>query len=307
MRSGIWLVASLALWTPALAGPITPEQQARCAAAADEGSHKNCLGAYEAPALVLPSQPEATGNMRSGAMAIHKPSGNGPFPAVILMHTCGGIDGDQMIYWIRQSLQRNFVAFVLDSYSARGMSAGTCTSTPTSVPFPPIAMRVRDAYEALAHLGTLPFVDAKRISAMGFSHGGRVAFAAAGEHNAATYSPGGQRFHSLVSVYGRCFNTPTNQWITQADTSTPILSLLGDKDEDGNAADCLPRFNELKAQGRPIEWHVYPGAAHAWDQVKFIPGRKVAETGIPGGYAHMEYDQRVTEDSTTRAFAFMSR
>jgi dienelactone hydrolase len=307
MRSFMCAVSAILLSCAAQAAPLLPDHEARCSAITEEQQRSNCRRVYAVSGLAMPDRPDESGNMRSGAMAIHKPRGNGPFPALILLHTCAGIDGDQMIYWTRQGLQRGYVVFILDSFTPRGLSTGTCTSGQKATSFPIYATRLRDAYDALAHLATLPFVDANRISAMGFSQGGRVAFLAAGEKIARTYSADGRHFHSLVSVYGRCFNTVNKQWFTQDDTSTPVLALLGGKDEDGDAAQCLPRFNEVKAAGRPIEWHVYPNAAHAWDEPQFVPARRVPEFGIPGGYARMEYDPRVTEDSTTRAFAFISR
>ena len=93
----------------------------------------------------------------------------------------------------------------------------------------------------------------------------------------------------------------------QDDSTTPLLSLLGGKDADGDAVECVPRFQALKAAGKPIEWHVYPNAAHSWDYAQFIPARQVPLWGVAGNVVRMEYDPRVTDDSRDRAFAFITR
>lgn len=308
MRTAIWVGLALLVAAPAAATvPLTPQQEARCAAQKESSYQGACRDAYSTPGLKMPAQADEGMTSRSGAMAIFKPAGKGPFPALVIMHTCDVIDADQTRYWVRAAIERGYVAFVLDSFTQRGAQSGTCNQTRADRSFPVYPTRARDAYDALGHLATFPFVDRARLSAIGFSQGGRVAYTVAGVRYAAMFAPDPLRFHAIVSVYGRCRNPISKKWWVQDDSTTPLLSLLGGRDADGDASECLPRFEMLKSSGRPIEWHVYPNAAHSWDNARFVPGRQVTQWGIPGNVVRFEYDPRVTDDSRDRAFAFIGR
>jgi dienelactone hydrolase len=308
MRAAIVFASAFLVSTSAAAAPLSNEQQARCAAVAEPSFREACEQAYSTPVLQMPGRAEEGSASRSGSMAIFKPAGNGPFPALVIMHTCDNIDADQTRYWVRAALERGQVAFVLDSFTQRGAQRGTCNQTSADYSFPIYPTRARDGYDALRHLATLRFVDRSRISAIGFSQGGRIAYMMQGERYARMFSDPGLRFRALVSVYGRCRSPLGNKrWWVQDDGATPLLSLLGGKDADGDAAECLPRFEALKRAGRPIDWHVYPNAAHSWDYAQFVPARQVPLWGVSSSYVRMEYDPRVTDDSRDRTFAFISR
>ena len=96
-----------------------------------------------------------------------KPGGRGPFPAVVLLHSCLGLPAN------RQSIEAEvtgwgYVALFVDDFSARGLKE-TC-----AVDFPEGAA---DAYGALAFLAGLVYVNAvedrrSRLLARG-RHGAR--------------------------------------------------------------------------------------------------------------------------------------
>ncbi|MGA7198212.1 dienelactone hydrolase family protein, partial [Roseiarcus sp.] len=94
-----------------------------------------------------------------------RPKGAGPFPAVVLLHTCLGLPanrrsiGDALAAW-------GYVGLFVDDFGARGLKE-TCT-----VDFP---QGVADAYGALGFLAGQPMVDAGRIAAVGFSQGADTA------------------------------------------------------------------------------------------------------------------------------------
>ena len=54
------------------------------------------------------------------------PLGKGPFPAVLFLHTCGAVDHQHMRYWLEETLAHGYAAFVLDSWSQRGLPNGSC-------------------------------------------------------------------------------------------------------------------------------------------------------------------------------------
>src|SRR5579872_7505824 len=94
---------------------------------------------------------------RGPAVAIRgyltKPNGEGPLPAVVLMHSCLGLPaarkaiGELYARW-------GYVALFVDEFSTRGVRE-TCARD--------FDQGVSDAYGALLFLAKLPEVDAKRI------------------------------------------------------------------------------------------------------------------------------------------------
>lgn len=286
----------------------TPEEKARCEGMSAERSRKLCLRAYSVRGLKFPDEAQELGFFTNAArMAIFKPKGNGLFPALLLLHTCGAVDVDpqHMRYWVSRALEEGYVAFVVDSWKQRGISQGTCFGIPPG--FAPIPVRVRDAYEALRHLGKFSFVDLSRVAAMGFSHGGRVAHLLASKEFAAAYSVGKQRFAATVAVYGQCFSRGSGATYVWPDSDAPLLSLLGELDEDGDPRECLPRLQKLKEKGIPVEWHVFPNTGHAWDQARFSPPRRVHQIGSSSDGVLFAYDAKIADESRDRAFEFVAR
>ena len=93
------------------------------------------------------------------------PKGDGPFPAVVLLHSCLGLPAD------KRSLAAMFadwgyVALFVDDFATRGIRE-TC-----AVEF---KQALSDAYGALAFVARLPYVDPARIAAIGFSQGADTA------------------------------------------------------------------------------------------------------------------------------------
>lgn len=286
----------------------TPEQKAHCEALANERSRQLCLGGYSVRGLKFPDKAEELGFFTNASrMAIFKPKGNGPFPALLLLHTCAAVDFDpqQMRYWASRAIEEGYVAFVVDSWSQRGVPEGICFKVPPG--FTSLPVRTRDAYEVLQYLRKFDFVDASRVAAMGFSHGGRVANLLASKDVAARFSQDGQRFAATVAVYGACFSRELGDiTFLLPDSDMPLLSLIGELDEDGDPRECVPRLQALKDKGAPVEWHVFPKTGHAWDQPKFASPRRTSFVGLSGGVL-MAYDSKVADESRNRAFEFLAR
>lgn len=277
----------------------TPEEAARCAAVPVVSARNFCLSGYSVAPLHFP--PAADGGSFQ-AMSIHKPAGAGPFPALILMHTCGDLStNDQMPAWGRAALERGYVVFVLDSFHQRGVSGDVgCTSRGVAM-----SARVRDAFAAAAHLARFPFVDRNRIAAAGFSQGGRVAYFLASEGVTQVFGVGA-RFAAVIAVYGQCYSPSRQLNFVHADSRTPLLALLGELDDDGDPKQCLPRLQAAKGAGAPVEWHVFPHTGHTWDQPSRLPGKRMPFNEPPGSVL-FEYNPAVAEQSRAMAFEFLAR
>ena len=145
---------------------------------------------------------------------LSRPKGAGPFPAVVLLHTCLGLPaerasiGERIAAW-------GYVALFVDDFATRGLKE-TC-----AVDFKPA---LADADGALAYLASLPYVDRTRIAAVGFSQGGDTALKIA--------SRGAAGFKAAAAFYPPCAN------LDGAALTIPTLILVGAKDEVTPARDC---------------------------------------------------------------------
>ena len=95
----------------------------------------------------------AVGNSAAGPEItgwVYKPAGPGPFPAIILAHTCGGVSPHTDI-WGKLLVSWGYLVLAPDSFGPRGVKA-VCT-TPTAVT---PNMRVADIAGALDYLATRP-------------------------------------------------------------------------------------------------------------------------------------------------------
>ncbi len=226
---------------------------------------------------------ESIGLFTNIANATFKPAGPGPFPAVVLMHTCGGVRDAHIKQHAQELLEAGFVVLVVDSFGPRGMQ--NCQGRVLSG-----SAGIVDAYAALAHLSARPFVDAARVYQVGYSWGAFVSNWLASPQSA-TYAGSTARFAASVSNYGACRYKDRYQFVLD-DSDRPLLMLMGGKDEELPAAPCFPLLEQLKARGAPLQWHLYPDATHAWDKA----GQQNR------GYV---YNSAVMQDATARMLAFL--
>lgn len=297
MRVG-FIVACLALWVPA--------------AASAQPSNPMLTQVNQVKDLAFPTEPSELGRFSTAAMAIYKPEGPGPFPALVILHQCGGLrqgnwQNASILEWARTAVARGYVAFVVDSLGQRG----TLTLCPNpGQPSPAVnvtyARGVRDMYQAAAHLARFGFVDKDRIALAGFSWGAANAALAGSEAWAAALSPG-PRFVAIVGFYPPCWATPANAPrypIVRTDVRTPLLVLMGEKDNETPPADCLPLLENAKASGAPVDWHVYPDASHCWDCANLD---RFAKWDSGGNRIVYRYSAAFTEDSARRMFDLIER
>ena len=122
--------------------------------------------------LPLKYDAKSVGGPDSGApLQLWLPPGNGPFPAVLVMHGCGGIN-DSHRSWAGRLVGWGYAAVIVDSFGPRNQRR-VCESVET-----PSRLIVRglDAHNAATYLRTLPNIQADQIGIVGFSHGGGATF-----------------------------------------------------------------------------------------------------------------------------------
>lgn len=283
----------------------TPQQKSRCAQAANEAGRNFCLKGYTVAPLVLPTDIHEGQSGPTMQMGIFKPPGPGPFPAIILLHTCATMElQSQMPFWVSSALEHGYVAFVLDSFTQRGVtsSMGCGPGLPGASIY---AMRARDTYAAADHLAGFAFVDPNRVAVIGFSQGARMAYLLTADPMRRAFSQH-TRISSAIALYGECHNPTLNVDFVPAAPNIPLLALLGDADNDGDVHDCLPLLERALASGAQVEWTIFPGIGHDWDHPD-APGKTVPQPGVNTGWVWMQYDRATTLKSRDQAFAFLAR
>jgi dienelactone hydrolase len=182
-----------------------------------------------------------------------KPAGDGPFPAVVLMHGCSGLQPSvaaALTSHARQLVDNGFVALVLDSFGPRDNGGGAVCKSLTDLS-EARNYRVEDALQAKAYLAALPFVDGDNIFQMGQSNGGSVAL------KLAQLDP--PEFRALASYYPWC---GAFKRFGDSVTLTAPLIVFG-----GAADDWVPptACTTATAQGADYKVIIYPEATHSFD------------------------------------------
>src|SRR3569623_1475312 len=244
---------------PIFAGPLTPEHAAKCDTL-PQRSVEVCKQVLAVPPLQFPAEAQVDTPVKL-EMSIHRPPGPGPFPTLMLLHTCAPlVQNPQVRRYAEAGLRAGYAVFILVSFSQRGLG-DNCYGGYMG---PILQLRARDAADALAYLKHFDFVDMQRVAAIGFSQGARVMYWLARDETVPFYT-GGLHFAALVSMYGECYNRQGTTAYMRDRTNVPLQALLGDLDEDGDPLECLPRLEHTKAAGAPIEWQVYHNTGHSWD------------------------------------------
>ncbi|MDP3759810.1 MAG: dienelactone hydrolase family protein [Ramlibacter sp.] len=220
---------------------------------------------------------------------ITKPEGDGPFPAVVLMHGCGGWQ-PAVRYTMNSYAQflagKGFVVLDLDSFGPRNLGGGkVCEDVDRQVEA--LDYRTHDAQDALRFLQAQPFVDPASIFLMGQSNGGSVAINVAKGDGPHRNAGGGGGYRGVVAYYPWCgsFDRRTVR------LAAPLLILAGGEDDWTPAREC----EGVKSTGARMQFVVYPRAAHSFD-LEMMPthylGKRVGK------------DQGAADDSRARMLAF---
>jgi len=211
---------------------------------------------------------------------LYRPSGEGPFAAIIMHHGCGGVQSNSR-EWAEFLKSAGYVALVVDSFTTRGIRE-TCTGV-SRVSYPD---RMRDAYGALGYLSRLSFVDGRRIGAMGFSAGGAVTLFSVLTDIVKTFPTDYPRFKVAAALYPLCRDLPEREYFVQSrPISVALLILIGERDDWTPAAYCQTIVAQAQARGEKAFIRVYPGAHHAFDNLNMSVTHfpNVLNPNAPGG------------------------
>lgn len=210
-----------------------------------------------------------------------KPPGEGPFPAVVLMHGCAGVTVWNE-RWTRRLLDWGYAVLDLDSLTSR-RRRNVCDRVFAVSP----AQRALDAFGAKAFLAERPFIDPDRIAVLGMSHGAWAALIAAKRQSHEELGTG--PFRAAVAFYPWCEGAFEN--------ASPILILIGERDDWTPAGRCR---QSAKAAPKDAEFllKIYPGAHHGFD----FEGPDEEQNGH-----RVRYDAAAAADAIDRVRDFLGR
>ena len=201
-----------------------------------------------------------------------RPSGDGPFPAVIGMHGCGGLFqprrkvlAPNRMDWARRFLDAGYVILFADSYGPRGVHS-VCETRPDKrvVKLPD---HVGDLGGTVSWISTQSFVDKDKIAVVGWGVGGAAVLRILDPQ-----FPLHQRvdLKAAIAFYPPCEPIET---VPRYVPRFPPTILMGAADEWNSPSAC----GALAARwGSPIV--LYPGAHHNFD-VPNVPIRR-RPTGV---------------------------
>ncbi len=201
------------------------------------------------------------------------PAGEGPHPAVVLMHGCGGIQ--QLHFeWARTLNESGYVTLVVDSFRPRSLiqqcGGGSAAASP--------AGRILDAYGALRYLQNLDVVESSRVGLMGWSHGGIAALSAVTKNGIGERFS--EKFQTVIAFYPHCGGA--------REFNASIAVLIGASDDWTPAASCKTLKKQTEGHSNELSLTVYPGAFHGFDNPMFGSGFFVP--GAPGQKHWLQYN-----------------
>jgi len=249
--------------------------------------------------LAFPQQAEPT-RLTFPQAAFLKPEGEGPFPALVMVHQCVGVN-PAIVQWSREAVSLGYVVLLIDSLTPRQIDT-LCFGPRNGVN---LFRGAKDAFQAADHLRRYPFVDPNRLSFVGFSWGAMVGLIVSSARYADAL--GGRPFASVAVFYPGCFrvtrpNAPVFD-IVSDDMKQPVLVLLGASDNETPASECIEKLQEARLAGSAVDWHVYPDTGHCWD-CRQLDGR--SKTDYRGNFVSYKFRQDVTTDSSQRLFQFLA-
>src|SRR5262245_47206415 len=220
---------------------------------------------------------------------LYTPRGKGPFPAVVLLHGCGGVTPN-VPAWAQWLQSEGYAALVVNSFQGRGLNNICGDSTPLRP-----AERAADIFAAAAKLESMGVVDADRIAAMGFTHGGGTVL---GAWRTQAKHPD-VKLRALIAFYPGC------QGRLAPPDAPPLLILAGGKDDWAPTEPCVKLEAAAREAGSAVTLVVYPDARHHFDgaTLKRVVYMSIARGGKG---ATMEYDPAAHADSEKQVKKFLA-
>jgi dienelactone hydrolase len=259
--------------------------------------------------------PSTDGDLKGGTPTtitgyLYKPTGSGPFAAVVGMHGCGGLWNEKegeisSLYaqWGEILSRAGYIFLLIDSFKPRGYG-DICANPVGGFPVLPDKEMPRDAFGALNYLRSRPDVRPDSIAIFGQFYGGiAVIFTI----NDGTLPKDQKDFRAAIMFYPACgpyvVSHTNGRWRPRQRT----LLLMGDADNWTPAAPCKEFI--ARAEGGPsIDAHFYPDTYHAFDWPNLpITVRTDVKLAPDGHSPTMGENPEARADAITRVTQFLTK
>jgi len=214
------------------------------------------------------------------------PSGKGPFPAVVLMHGCGGWQTavhTALSNYATFLTNNGFAVLNLDSFGPRRNSGGEVCASYEKLR-DARKYRTVDAFDAIHYLKKLNFIDSNNIFLMGQSNGGSVAI------NIANSSKTKTGYRAVVAYYPWCGAFGSNK----VKLTLPLLVLGGEQDNWVPPQPC----KKVVSIGEELRVTIFPKAVHSFD-IDIIPQRYMGKL--------IGYDENAARNSRIAMLSFFNQ
>jgi dienelactone hydrolase len=235
---------------------------------------------------------------------LFKPDGTGPFPTVIALHGCGGLNGQsdriqpRYLDWAEQLLKAGNAVLLPDSYGSRELGP-QCRVKERRV----LARRERvaDIMAARQWLLQQPWVSQDRISLIGWANGASaLLWAVRPQLSPRKIEPD---FRSAVAFYPDCRISSGLGWSARV----PTLVLIGASDDVSSPPACRQMVDGARGRSALARIVVYPNAHHDFDRAN-LPLHAIAGTdaSVPER-GHLGGDPDARTDSQKRVAEWLAR
>ncbi len=195
---------------------------------------------------------------------VHRPTGPGPFPAIMLVPGCSGVRPGGSTARIRTAEElrdQGFFVIFVDYVSARGLQSA-CRD---EVSLDEVA---QDVMASASYLNSQSSTPISSVGVIGWSLGGGAVLSALASLRQDKSPP-----LQAAAVY-----YPICQWLRPWRVRIPALLLLGELDEITPPGPCKDLVNRVPGES-PTKLRIYPSAHHSFD----IPGLAVGRSARLGG------------------------
>jgi dienelactone hydrolase len=263
------------------------------------------VSAADAASLPPPQQVDISIGDHVLHAQLYKPEGNGPFPAVIALHGCGGLTGhsepirQRYRDWSEQLLRGGSAVLLPDSYGSRELGP-QCRVKERRVSAR--SDRVADIQASHKWLVQQPWAAHDRISLVGWENGASALLWAVRPQ--VSSRDAGPDFRSAVAFYPDCRVSSGLGWSARV----PTLLLIGAKDDVSSPTACRQMMEGARGRSALASIVVYPGAYHDFDRAN-LPLHAMAGTSDAATpeHGHLGTDQDARADSQKRVAEWLAR